>query len=63
VTQGGGINITADEQKMINEFSKRHTKLKEIQIELKAYADLREKVKDCVEELEMGLDDDTEPVK
>lgn len=49
---------------MINEFSKRHTKLKEISAELKAYVDLREKVKDCVEELEvMAMEDDTQQVK
>lgn len=49
---------------MISEFSKRHTKLKEIQAELKAYSDMREKVKDCIDELEvMAMDDDTQAVK
>jgi hypothetical protein len=49
---------------MINEFSKRHTKLKEFQSELKAYSDMREKVKDCIDELEvMGMEDDTQSVK
>lgn len=42
---------------MINSFSKNHVKLKDIAAELRAYADIKDKVKDCVEELDMGFDD------
>jgi hypothetical protein len=57
------VNITAQDQKMISEFSKRHMKLKEVQSELKAYEDIVEKVKDCTDELEFGFDDEETKVK
>lgn len=48
---------------MINNFSKRHTKLRHLNADLKAYNDIKEKVSDCIEELEMGFDDEGDQVK
>lgn len=57
------INITSEDQKMISEFSKRHQRLKEVEAELKAYSDLGEKIKDCVNELDFSIPDDVETVE
>lgn len=57
------VNITSEDQQMINNFSKRYTKLRDINAELKAYADMKEKINDCVEELEMGFDNEDDQVK
>jgi hypothetical protein len=57
------VNISFDDQKMISEFSKRHTKIKELESELRAYREIKEKMKDCGEELEIAFDTDEDKVE
>lgn len=57
------MNISFEDQKMISEFSKRHTKIKELESELRAYREIKEKMKDCGEELEIAFDTEEDKVE
>lgn len=62
--QASTPHVTSADQRMISDFSKRHVKRKELGMELKAYLDMKEKLKDCSESLdELELEGTDEPVQ
>lgn len=64
MSKTSAVNVTSSDQKMISDFSKRHIKIKELNTELKIYADMQEKLKDCTDSLaELELEGDDFPVK
>jgi len=56
--------VTSADQRMISDFSKHYVKRKELGMELKAYLDMNEKLKDCAESLdEVELEGGDAPVQ